>query len=625
MPRASAARPPVRIHWKGAAVGAACGLAALLLATQPFVAGLEEWLQDANLSARGVRPTRTKIVIVGIDDRTLRALPKPLAAAGPELARVVDYLHDRGAKVIALDVFVPDTLDAYDGEKDLGGAALGRAVARAGNVVMPMALGDDRLVRPLASWRTAEGYGLIEVDEDDDHFVRRLAPAVTIVGEPYPRLALAVLEALGRAGERDGSLTVDGRIVPLDAEGRMRINFLGPPGTVPRVSFADVLEVAERGGPPPADIRDAIVLVGATARSLGDWHATPYANGTLRLPWSRPPGLMTGSELQASAIATLADGAYITTPRPPLTSLLVVGLGALLGAVYARLGLSWGAGLMLAHHVGWKLAALVALWYGHRRIEMAAMLLTGALAYAAAFAWRWHWLRRLFGAVKSEAIARALEDDPGGLRLKGEERQVSVLFADIRDFTSFSEAHAPAEVVALLNAYFGEVVPILEAHGATVDKYIGDGIMALWNAPGDQPDHALRAARAAVAMAARVAERADLWAARGYPGMRIGVGVQTGPAVVGTIGSPRRLDYTAIGDTVNAAARIESETKRAGVAVLIGAATYADLPAGERAALGLADRPIEATVKGKLEPLRVYPAAGPAGRPVEPDVAAGRA
>jgi adenylate cyclase len=347
------------------------------------------------------------------------------------------------------------------------------------------------------------------------------------------------------------------------------------------------------------DLRDALVVVGATAHSLGDWHATPYSNGSSRLPWTQPSELMAGPEVQANVVATMADGAYITTP-PWLTSLpWTLALCAALGAGFARLNLTRGAILAVLHHFCWKGLALGAFCMGNWRVEVLAMTLAGGLAYAASFALRWRVLRRMFGAVKGEAIARALEDEPGYLR--GQERELTVLFSDVRDFTAYSDSRTPAEVVELLNAYFAAVVPQLEAEGATVDKYIGDGIMAFFNAPPDQPDHALRAARAAVGMVRRVREKAALWESRGFPGLRIGVGVHTGPAVVGPIGSPRRLDYTAIGDTVNAAARIEAQNKTFGSEVLLSAATYAALPEAERARLGCSTVPEAATLKGKTQ------------------------
>src|SRR5262249_4824852 len=163
----------------------------------------------------------------------------------------------------------------------------------------------------------------------------------------------------------------------------------------------------------------------------------------------------------------------------------------------------------------------------------------------------------MFGVVKSQAIALALEADPHQLDRLGEEREITVLFADVRSFTDFSETHTAHEVVALLNAYFTATVPVIEGQGGTVATYMGDGIMVLFGAPATLDQAPLRAVRAAVAMVRRVHELKEQWARLGNPTMRIGVGIHTGRVVVGAMGSPGRLDYTAIGDTVNVAARIE--------------------------------------------------------------------
>jgi len=603
-------RLPSKLPWRGAAIGAACGLACWLVAMTPAGRGIEDWCQDANFAARGIRSSRARVVVVALDDDSLADLPKPMSASSPELAEVVTYLHASGAAAIGLDVFVPETLDAYDRSPGLGGKAMGLAVANAGAVVLPAVLGDGRrVVKPLTTWQTVDTFGLVDVTEDGDHFLRRQQIAATAGGGSYSSMALALLDAAGRASTEGGEIRVDGQPVPRDAEDCIRINFVGPPGTIRHVPFRAVLAAARGGGPPPADFAGATVVVGATAKSLGDRHATPYANGAWVLPWSRPAGLMAGPEVQANVVATMADGAYVTTPWWLLTLPWVLVVGAALGAANARLNLTRGAALAVAHHFGWKVATLGAFAAGPWRVEILAMTLTGAACYVATFLFRWRLLRRMFGAVKSEAIARALENDPAHMRLKGEERELTILFSDIRNFTAFSEAHPAREVVALLNSYFGEMVPILEAHGATVDKYIGDGIMALFNAPDAQADHAIRAVRASVAMVDRVHQLAPRWAELGFPGLRIGVGVHTGPAVVGTIGSPTRLDYTAVGDTVNAAARIESENKPLGTEVLISATTYAAIPEASRIALGLAAEAVPVTVKGKGVNLALHRAA----------------
>jgi adenylate cyclase len=604
---------------RGALIGVVCGLACWLLSLHPVLQGLEEWCQDAWFVYRGRRASTTKVVLVAIDDGTLDRLPKPLALLSPELAEVVSHLRRRGARAIGLDVMVPETLEAYPG---LRGADLGLAAAEADNVVLPAILRDDgRLLRPLLTWQTGAALALVNLDEDRDHFVRRLALAGRVDGRNYDQFALALLYAAGRAqADTDGRLRIDGRLVPLDDEGRLPINYVGPPGTIPAVSFGAVLDVArgQGGAAPLQDVRDALVIVGVTARSQGDYHATPYANANWRAFWAPGPGLMAGPEIHANLVATLGDGAYIVTPwwltaLPP-----VLTLGAVLGAVFARLGLLRGFLVAVAHHFGWRVVSFVAFCAGPWRVEMVAMLLTGAVCYGATFTFRWLWLRRLFGAVKSQAIARALEDDPGRLRRAGEERTITVLFADIRDFTAFSDGHSAREVVALLNAYYDVVVPIVEQYGGTVDKYIGDGLMALFGVPHDLPDHAARAVRAAVAMVTAIHAQPGRWAALDYPGLRIGIGIHTGPAVIGALGSWDRLDYTAIGEAVDVAAWLTAAGREHDAEILISARTYRGVPADERARLGCAERPEAASVRGRREVLAIHRVVVPAGADATP-------
>jgi adenylate cyclase len=207
--------------------------------------------------------------------------------------------------------------------------------------------------------------------------------------------------------------------------------------------------------------------------------------------------------------------------------------GAALGVAFASLSMARGAALALAHHFGCKAAVMLAFAVTGVRLELVAGLAAGVFCFFLLSAFRWRWLRRIFGAFKGEAIARLLEADPRQLVRLGQDRELTVLFADVRGFTTFSEAHNPREVVALLNAYFDAVVPVLERHGGALNQYIGDGVMVLYGAPETQPDHALRAVRAAVALAHRARDLGPLWAALGWPGMRVGVGVNTGLAVVG--------------------------------------------------------------------------------------------
>jgi len=605
---------------RGAAIGLLCSLTALLAMHHPVLKGLEEWFQDSCFVNRGSRRSEARVVVVQLDDASLAELPKPLAFLSPELSEVVEDLARRGAGAIGLDLMIPEDLENFPG---LEGDRLGVAAARAENLVMPIYDVGDRLIRPIKRWRAGAALlGLVDLTPDDDHVLRLQRIAKHVGGEDYYQFAVALLKTARRVDDTqpDGRLRVDGRVVLHDERGRLRVNFVGPAGTIDRIPFRVALAAA-RGGPPPSvDVKDAIVIIGATAEYLGDHHVTPYANGTLMSLWTHPNGLMSGPEFQANVVATLADGAFISTPWWLSTPVLVPAIGMLLGAIFARLSLTNGVVLAVAHHFGWKLAALFGLWLASWRIEMVAMLLTGAACYSATFALRWRWLRRMFGVMRSREVLRALEDDPDNLQSSGQDRELTVLFADIRNFTAFADGRSPRQIVALLNQYFGAMVPIVEEHGGTIDKYIGDGLMVLFGAPRNQPDHALQAVRAAIAMVERVHDLEATWARNQFPGMRIGVGVHTGTAIVGVVGSPRRLDYTANGDTVNSASRIEAENKPLGSEILISDATYRALPARERARLDCVDRPEPRVVKGKKDVLRLHRVVVPGGDPTpQPD------
>ena len=346
---------------------------------------------------------------------------------------------------------------------------------------------------------------------------------------------------------------------------------------------------------------------------MNDNSFTPYTTPSLfrlmRPTGDRPGALqMSGVEIHANVLATLLDRAFITTPwllSAPLTLLIA---GALLGTILARCSLEMGLLVAFIHHITWRVLVLCAFCWGNWRVEAVAMYALGVLLYGTLFALRWRWIRRMFGLVKSEAVARVLESRGARLDLRGTQRDVTVLFCDIRGFTTYSECHAAPEVVHLLNTFFTAAVPAMEAEGGTVNSYIGDAVMVLFSAPAEQPDHAARAVRAAIEVVRRVHAMAERWRELDAVDFRIGVGIHTGKVVVGTVGSPHRLDYTAIGDTVNTAARLESANKELHTEVLISQATFEALPENERQRIANLGPPRTLSVKGKQETLQVYSA-----------------
>jgi adenylate cyclase len=571
------------------------------------------------------------VVLIGIDDTSAARLGKPLAFISPELATITKSLKHQGASAIGIDMILPDYLLGLEkpdqgkpGERvdPVNAAALGKAIEETGNVVLVQMRGSgNQWLRPHPQWRfklfnrwEATDVAFIDLTPDPDQYIRRqrLLSPDGFGNDLHFGLALLSRATGAAVADGDQGLFLGESRIPVDAEGSLRINFLGPAGSFPVIQFREALEAAETGQPMPVDVQGAMVIIGVTARGHQDYHPTPYNTAHYQSAQAEMPGLMSGPELHAHVIATLADRAYIR-PLDWLASLPFLGvLGAILGFACERLKLGWAAALVLAMLLVVWWAAVAALKYGDWQINVLPLWLTGVLVFASTFVVRWLSVRRILRAVRTQGIVKALEANPRLLDLRGEERVVTVLFADIRDFTPYNETHSPREVVGLLNAYFTAIVPIIEKHGGTLMQYVGDGIMVLFGAPLTSEEHAWRAVQTALAMVQRVHSLREVWAKKfDNPGFRIGIGIHTGSVIVGTVGSPRRLDYTAIGDTVNAAARIESENKSRGTEILISAETYRALPLEDRQRLGGDPEPLPVEVKGKKEKLLLHTIAVP--------------
>jgi adenylate cyclase len=614
------------LPWRGALIGLFCGLLSWLVSQLTVVRGLEEWMLDGCFSFRGARPTQGKVLIIGLDDASLEELRRPLVFISPELAEVVRFVAKQGVSAIGLDLIAPESLmELADLQAGRPGdvTKLGQAILEAGNVVLAQWKLEGRWLRPLPQWRLKAltnpeptDLGFVNLTEDDDQFLRRQQLYIRDGDQGHLSFALALFgRASGGEVQWDGQkLWIGEQSVPLDSEQKLRVNFIGPPGSVPFLAFRDVLAAARMGRPLSMNLRDTIVIIGATARSEQDVHATPYANNYWRTFFTDSPGLLSGTELQANIVATLQDAAYIV-PLGWLSSLpMLLAFGALLGFCYEKMNalrnlalfFACTFGFFLVHHFAWKYVCVEAFRYENWRIELLPMLILGLLVYAGNFVVRWLSTRQILGVMKDPSLLSVLEARGGTLGLQGEERVVSVLFADIRNFTTYSEQHSTREVVALLNDYFTAIVPLIEKHGGMLNQYMGDGIMVLFGAPEPAETHALQAVQTAVAVVRQVHALQEVWAQHDFPDFRIGVGVHTGNAIVGTVGSPRRLDYTAIGDVINTAARIESENKKFATEILISADTYRAMPRPARQSLGCDPKPLQTEVKGKNMAVLLY-------------------
>ena len=617
-------------------VAAALALAValpLVLAGRAHVLGAAQVAaSDLLFKTRGSQPARST-VIVGIDQRSYRAL---LPAHGPLsqwprtlYARALDALRTpapgaaaeaaAGPRVIAFGVFF-DAPRPEDGE-------LAEAMRRAGNVVTPVvaqgardldpspgvAQRFDVFARPAPAIRAAaSGEGLANVTVARDSVVRGLPLLLQAGDERVPSLTLTLAARYARrpavldGPPRPGFVDAAGRSIPVRDGDIMAINFLGPPSTaggrgpVPIIPFADVLE----GRFDRALVRDRIALIGPTILGV-DEHPTPTTAQTR----------MWGIEILAHAVETVVHQRYLVPAPAWLTDAAIVALALLATALTALRSLWLGAlgGLLLL--AAYLTAAAVAFDGGIvlNLIYPPAALVGGfavALAHRVVFAEKDRRLaREAMDLYLSPSVGRWVLADPRRLSLGGEVRDMTVLFMDLRQFTTLSHSLPPETLVALLNRYRAVMSDVVFAHDGVLVQFAGDAIEAFWNAPMDQPDHARRACRAALDMSVALAAMRPEFEARGWERVDLGIGINTGRMVVGNFGSRRRLEYAVVGDPVNVAARLEGLTKLYGVRVVAGNDTRA--AAGDAFAWRFLDR---VAVKGRPEPLDVWQVLGPADR-----------
>jgi adenylate cyclase len=531
-------------------------------------------------------------IVVAIDEPSLAEIgiqwPWPRSLHG----RLVESLRKAGAKVIALDIiFAEPSSEAEDAAL---ASSLGSDVVLAGDetfIDTEQALQHIR-VEPLPRFTTSGArVGITSISPDRDGILRRLPS--------YPDgFAASMLAAADiPADPRDGAL----------------LQTFGGARTYPTVSYYQALD--PQAFLPEGTLRDRIVLVGLSLQNAptitdggADVHATSSTIRTGRL--------VAGVEIQATVLDNLAHGLAIDR-APTMVAILAILFGAVLGCRVSWRRTGWTTIAVTTLAVAGLLAAsYVALRFGRVFVPpvapaLALALVTGiggALDFAAERRQR-RAVTRAFSHYLSPALVERLARDPSQLRLGGEVRTLSVLFCDIRGFTTIAESMKddPERLTQLINRLLTPLSDVVLGKGGTIDKYIGDCLMAFWNAPLDDPDHALHAVEAALSMETAVAgvnealQREAQERGEAPIVLRIGIGINTGPCVVGNMGSERRFDYSALGDAVNLASRLEGASKELGVAIVIGAAT-AELVAGR-----IALRPLRAiSVKGRTEPTLVY-------------------
>lgn len=582
-------------------IGLISGLAVFSAYRQahPFLQHLDNKLKDNRFLLRGpLKPTQ-KVVVIAIDDKSIRELGQwPWSRV--KMAELVRNLAEYGVKVSALDIVFSEP------EARGGDARFADGIGAAGNVVMgyffrdeeqPLApealeqlssakvkllkLDSDVTSVPINEYKNltpniqqlgarALDFGFFNQTPDSDGVFRKSPLLLLYNGDIFPSLALKALRysygseiMLNIALFGVNSLSIGKHLLPVNEHGELALNYYGPTGSFRTISAVDVIKKRISRD----ELKDCLAFVGATEIGIYDIRNTPF-----------DPALP-GVEIHATVAANSIDNCFIIRDgrTAAIEMTLILFLPVLLAALLSLVpGTLAGLGIF---------AAVTALFISGNYLLFSRYLvditifyplLSLSLSQVTSEAHRnliverkGRSLKKAFSSYVSPDLVRQIEKDPDKLVLGGEQREITILFSDIRGFTSISEGLTPQELVRLLNEYLNPMTRIVLEEKGTLDKFIGDAVMAIFNAPLDLAGHPGAACRAAIRMLESLKELNTGFSSRGMNVIDIGIGINTGLAVVGNMGADIRFDYTAIGDSVNLASRLEGLNKYYGTRILV--------------------------------------------------------
>ncbi|CAK0766958.1 adenylate cyclase [Gammaproteobacteria bacterium] len=568
---------------------------ACLIAEGLFQTGLATRIEyiysDAWHRFLGKHETPSHTALVMLDDPSLNEHPdEPLTFWTPYFAQAIKTLRTVGVNAVAIDFIFSSSPErwlekvgimggeasrTYDRDFreqiNQGGVFLAAYKVGNGDTVNDFILPNPDYLIALPNLDMIGYLGLVNLHVDYDSAIRHFVLVDTMTDyakkEDMPQITLGALAALHASGQdvRQKSWHF-GKHHDIFGEKELLINYVGPPGTFRALSFRKLLAEDAVNDPEVHALSSKVVIIGAGYAGMNDIHPTPYST-TL----GGANFLMPGPEIQANIIETLLSGKFINEISASIrqaTFFIVLGILAFIGRSLSPLrSMTLFTVMILSSiYIGYWLFKQGLLFpVAHLQLGILIVFICLMLMRLTHEERERGRIGKMFGRYVSPQVIATLLASAELPELGGQARQITVLFSDIRNFTTLSEKLSAREVVEFLNTYFERACAVLLAEGAIIDKFIGDAIMCEFGAPLAQPDHALRALRAAVGLR-KVAMEYREWVAQRFterelPEFDIGIGLHSGEAVVGNIGSPIRMEYTAIGDTVNVASRLESMTK----------------------------------------------------------------
>lgn len=595
----------------------------------------EEKFYDWEFKIRGPIKAPEDIVIAAIDEKSLEKLGR-WPWARNRLAELIERLDQAGAGLIVLNIILSEK-DKYD-------PLLGKAIRESGITLVPINFdcgqGDrsplknqvllqgafqkitnperfsqfspfrgKKITIPVADiLLEAMALGHINMFADRDGTIRWEGLVVEYDGYLFPSIDLrAAALFLGIPQDRmvlkatEGVLLGNKRNIPTDPYGRMLIHYYGPTETFKHISVSDILD----GSVKPESLQGKIVLVGATAPGASDLRVTPFSPD------------MAGVEKHANVIGSILENKLPRRIAFPINLIILLGFSLLSTLLVVRFKAAGASittllAVLLILSAGYVSFIFWGIWINTAYPSLNLLLIfVSSMAYNYAREERYaRRIRAMFSSYVTERVVNELIKNPELARLGGERREVTVLFSDIRGFTTFSEKHAPEEVVALLNEYLEAMTEVIFHWEGTLDKFVGDAIVAFWGAPLPQENHARLAVCCSLHMVKRLKELQQKWQSEGKPVLDTGIGINTGEVLVGNIGAEgKKMDYTIIGDHVNLGARIESLTRKFHTHILASEFTVnkirdaiASKTIGHLSIKGI----VKGIVKGKEFPVGIY-------------------